>query len=53
MSNDGGVWLIFDYLGFDGDNPPSKMDMMKLIMDKEFREAAQTVCSQWGIAYRD
>ncbi|KAH8663831.1 hypothetical protein BGZ61DRAFT_484889 [Ilyonectria robusta] len=29
--------------GFDATKPPSKMDMMRLMMDKQFQEAAQTL----------
>jgi hypothetical protein len=35
--------LIYSRTGFEPGKPPSKMEVMKLLMDKEFRDAAQTV----------
>lgn len=35
--------LIYSRTGFEPGQPPSKMEVMKLLMDKEFRDAAQTV----------
>lgn len=39
--------LLMSYLfilsGFEPGKPPSKMEVMKLLMDKEFRDAAQEV----------
>ncbi|KAJ4178661.1 hypothetical protein NW755_013033 [Fusarium falciforme] len=32
--------------GFEPGKPPSKMEVMKLLMDKEFRDAAQTLTTE-------
>ncbi|KAL2688979.1 hypothetical protein Neosp_003029 [[Neocosmospora] mangrovei] len=34
--------FIYSRTGFEPGQPPSKMEVMKLLMDKEFRDAAQT-----------
>lgn len=35
--------LFISGAGFEPGKPPSKMEVVKLLMDKEFRDAAQTV----------
>lgn len=37
------TYLFISGAGFEPGKPPSKMEVMKLLMDKEFRDAAQTV----------
>ncbi|KAK7418025.1 hypothetical protein QQX98_004164 [Neonectria punicea] len=40
------VGEIIKSKGLEPGKPPSKMDMLKLMMDKDFREAAQTLTTE-------
>ncbi|KAF4470788.1 hypothetical protein FALBO_2303 [Fusarium albosuccineum] len=40
------VGEIIKSKGFEPGQPPSKMEVVKLMMDKEFREAAQTLTTE-------
>jgi hypothetical protein len=40
---------VFVMLGFEAGKMPGRMDMLKLMMDKEFRDAAQKV--GWPVTF--